>query len=169
MSDFYFSEKMQCFFNHMPDSIEDLILVTESDWLNYKERLNNGCYLYFENGTSYISNDEQPDFYHTYDKIKKSWIINDSNLELSLKNKRSNYNALSRRQFKLALLESDLLDKVESAISSIKDSSIKNKIQIEYSEATEFFRLSDSVLTICKLLDLSEVEIDEIWESAIIL
>ena len=76
---------------------------------------------------------------------------------------------LTRRQFKLALLEKDLLHVVEQEIESISDNKLKTKTQIEYTEATEFVRTSESLLLMCKLLKLSEEEINNIWEYALTL
>lgn len=76
---------------------------------------------------------------------------------------------LTRRQFKLVLLDNDLLDQVETAIDSIQDLKDKTKMQIEYMEATEFKRDSESLLNMCKLLNLSEEQINTMWEHALTL
>lgn len=76
---------------------------------------------------------------------------------------------LSRRQFKLALLENDLLDVIEAKINQIEDAKQKTIIQIEYQEATEFVRTSDSVKYMCNLLGLSEEQVDTMWEQALTL
>lgn len=76
---------------------------------------------------------------------------------------------LTRRQFKLVLLDNDLLDQVETAIDSIQDLKDKTKMQIEYMEATEFKRDSESLLNMCKLLNLSEEQINAMWEHALTL
>ena len=73
---------------------------------------------------------------------------------------------LSRRQFKLALLENDLLDVIEAKINQIEDAKQKAIIQIEYTEATEFVRTSDSVKYMCNLLGLSEEQVNQMWEAA---
>lgn len=76
---------------------------------------------------------------------------------------------LTRRQFKLVLLENDLLDEVELAINSIEDKTTKTRMQIEYTEATEFKRNSESLLFMCQLLNLSEEQINTMWEKALTL
>ena len=73
---------------------------------------------------------------------------------------------LSRRQFKLALLENNLLDVVETQINQIEDAKQKAVIQIEYQEATEFVRTSESVKYMCNLLGLSEEQVNQMWEAA---
>ena len=76
---------------------------------------------------------------------------------------------LTRRQFKLALLGNGLLDVIETTINQIEDAKQKATIQIEYAEATEFVRTSDSVKYMCNLLGLSEEQTNQMWESALTL
>jgi len=76
---------------------------------------------------------------------------------------------LTRRQFKLVLLENDLLDAVELSINNIEDKTTKTRMQIEYSEATEFQRTSNSVKYMCNLLGLTEEQINTMWEKALTL
>lgn len=90
---------------------------------------------------------------------------------LSDEEKRAQYLAslksLTRRQFKLVLLENDLLDRIENAISAIADDKTRARIQIEYTEATEFHRVSESITYMCALLELTEVQVDAMWEQAL--
>ena len=76
---------------------------------------------------------------------------------------------LTRRQFKLVLLENDLLDEFELAINNIGDKTTKTRMQIEYTESTEFKRDSESLLFMCQLLNLSEEQINIMWEKALTL
>lgn len=78
----------------------------------------------------------------------------------------SNLPSLTRRQFKLALLENDLLKTIETEINSIADPKQKARIQIEYSEATSFTRTSESVKYMLALLDISEEQVNAMWENA---
>lgn len=73
---------------------------------------------------------------------------------------------LTRRQFKLALLHAGLTDEINTAIAGIDDATLKAVIEIEYNEATQFVRTSDSVAYMCNLLSLSNDEINAIWSSA---
>ena len=73
---------------------------------------------------------------------------------------------LTRRQFKLALLENNLLATIDTAISNIPDPLLKARIEIEYAEATEFVRTSDSVKYILSMLELSEEQANSLWETA---
>ncbi len=87
---------------------------------------------------------------------------------LSDEEKRAMLRPLTRRQFKLALLENNLLDTIESAINTIEDNYTRTKMQIEYQEATEFHRLSESVIYMCELLELTDEQVDVMWEAALL-
>ena len=76
---------------------------------------------------------------------------------------------LTRRQFKLALLENDLLEKVETTIVNIPDLQLRKRMQIEYAESVEFERQSESVIAMCGMLDLSEDQVDQLWQQAMTL
>ena len=76
---------------------------------------------------------------------------------------------LTRRQFKLVLLENNLLDEVELSINNIEDKTTKTRMQIEYSEATEFQRTSNSVKYMCNLLGLTEEQVNQMWEQGLTL
>lgn len=73
---------------------------------------------------------------------------------------------LTRRQFKLALLENELLEKVESTIDNIPDLQLRKRMQIEYAESVEFERQSESVIAMCEMLELSEDQVDQLWQYA---
>jgi vacuolar-type H+-ATPase subunit F/Vma7 len=77
--------------------------------------------------------------------------------------------ALTRRQFKLVLMENDLLESISSAIAGIDDAALKARIEIEYSEATEFVRTSDSVSYMAGLLGLTNEQLDAMWSQALAL
>ncbi|MDH2604196.1 hypothetical protein QDT05_15110 [Acinetobacter baumannii] len=76
------------------------------------------------------------------------------------------FQPLTRRQFKLALLQYELLEKVEQAITNIEDPVLKTRVQIEYNESEKFERANDSVKYMLTLLDISNDEIDEMWRYA---
>ena len=77
------------------------------------------------------------------------------------------FKPLTRRQFKLSLLENGLLDTVEQMIESIEDPIIKTRIQIEYSESERFERTNDSVRYMFGVLDLTSDQVDEMWLQAL--
>ena len=76
---------------------------------------------------------------------------------------------LTRRQFKLALLDVGLLDDLETAISNIEDTAEKRRIDIEYTESDKFARTSESVKTMFALINQTEDQINELWEKALAL
>ena len=76
---------------------------------------------------------------------------------------------LTRRQFKLVLLENNLLEQVETLINSVEDATQRTRLQIEYSAATEFQRTSNSVKYMCNLLGLTEEQVNQMWEQGLTL
>ncbi|WP_434279332.1 hypothetical protein [Acinetobacter sp. CE-15] len=105
-------------------------------------------------------------------KAEKERLLNPQKF-LTVEEKRdiflSTLKPLTRRQFKLALLENDLLDRVESTIETIPDSLLRKRLQIEYTESDEFQRQSESVIAMCNLLELKEEEVDSLWQKAMTL
>ena len=81
--------------------------------------------------------------------------------------KRAMLPPITRRQFKLALLENNLLGTIESAINAIEDNYLRTKMQIEFQEATMFYRLSESVLHMSNLLGLTDEQVDMMWQEAL--
>lgn len=81
----------------------------------------------------------------------------------------SAYAPLSRRQFKLALLNHDLLLTVESSINAIEDPRLKMRIKIEYEESQTFLRTNTSVIYMLPLLKLTDQQVDEMWLEAMTL
>ena len=121
--------------------------------------------------------DGSQDSYITNDMVKMTEDEIDRHLNpkkyMSDEEKRAFYLAslrpLTRRQFKLTLLENGLLDQIENSISAIEDDQTRALIQIEYTEATEFHRTSDSVAYMCQLLGLTDEQVDQMWEHALTL
>lgn len=79
------------------------------------------------------------------------------------------FTPLTRRQFKLSLLENGLLDTVEQMIGAIEDPTLKSRIQIEYSESERFERTNDSVKYMLGVLNLTSDKVDEMWRYAMTL
>ena len=76
---------------------------------------------------------------------------------------------LTRRQFKLVLLDNDLLGDLETAISNIEDTTEKKRIEIEYTESDKFARTSESVKTMFALINQTEEQINQMWEQGLTL
>ena len=79
------------------------------------------------------------------------------------------FTPLTRRQFKLSLLENGLLDTVEQMIESIEDPTVKARIKIEYIESERFERSNESVQYMLEALDLTTNQVDEMWRYAMTL
>ena len=79
------------------------------------------------------------------------------------------FTTLTRRQFKLVLLEHDLLDTVEQSIKAIEDKTLRTRIQIEYEESDKFERSNDSVQYMLSILNLTDEQVDEMWRYAMTL
>lgn len=73
------------------------------------------------------------------------------------------FQSLTRRQFKLALLENNLLETVEQTINTIEDPTLKTRIQIEYNESERFERTNESVQYMLGFLNLTAEQVDEMW------
>lgn len=131
--------------------------------------------------TSYSTTDKTPTVVDYYGEIKVGYtLLEPKNFDswngevwLDQRTEQEKYNTylsslkpLSRRQFKLALLENDLLTTIDTAINSISDPSLKARIEIEYTEATEFVRTSESVRYMISMLELSDEQANLMWETA---
>lgn len=132
-------------------------------------KLNDDVYAFEEDGTQ--------DFLITDDFIKMSndeidrhinpekYMTDEEKEELYL----MSFMPLTKRQFKLALLDHDLLETVEKAIESIEDIKLKARISIEYSDSETFERTNESVKLMLEKLDLSSGQVDEMWNYALTL
>lgn len=74
---------------------------------------------------------------------------------------------LTRRQFKLVLLEYGLLYKISDAIAKITDETLRMQIQIEYEDSITFERNNPSLIQLYKLLGLKESQVDSMWEEGL--
>lgn len=160
-----FSEKNQAFYDTDMDYADlpaDLIDIDTEQHLDLLSKINSGHHVF----SDLTYTDAKPSPHHI-------WKDNDWIDERSDEEKREQYLAslkpLTRRQFKLTLLENGLLDQIESSMSAIEDNQTRARIQIEYTEATEFHRTSDSVAYMCQLLGLTDEQVDQMWEQALTL
>lgn len=93
----------------------------------------------------------------------------DAHLKVKVRALEQTLPTLTRRQFKLALLHAGLTTQIEQLILEITDPTEKAILEIEYNESTEFVRTSSSVKYMCNLLDLTDVEVNNLWEYALAL
>lgn len=142
--------------NELLDDIE----ITQMQHDHFFQALNNDCLIFEDLSCS----EPRPSAHHAW--IDSSWVDTRSDEE-----KRAQYlfslKPLTRCQFKLILLEHNLLTHIENAISAIEDDKTRARIQIEYTEATEFHRSSESVIYMCSLLELTVEQVDAMWEQAL--
>ncbi len=123
-------------------------------------------YYKLNNQVFAFESDGSQDSYITDDMILMTQAEVDEHLKVEVLPLEQTLPPLTRRQFKLALLHADLATQIEQAIDSIADAKTKAVLEIEYNEATEFRRTSDSVKYMCNLLSLTDDEINEIWQTA---
>ncbi|MDN8240405.1 hypothetical protein QZK39_12420 [Acinetobacter baumannii] len=157
----YFSQSKQSFYDLNLEYIElpdDLIEINEEQHFDLLHKISSGHYVFSDLTLS----EPKPSPYHEMNITKKQWEDN-----RTLEKKRIDYlltlRPLTRRQFKLGLLENGLLDLIEQRINAIEDPQMRTKIQIEYTESFNFERKSESVLYMATLLGLNEEQFDEMW------
>ena len=157
-----FSEANQAFYdlnlNYEPLP-EDLVEVTSDEHIELLGKLNDGHYVFSD--LSYT--EKKPSIYHTWDG--SDWVDNRTEEE-KYETYLTQFTPLTRRQFKLSLLENGLLDTVEQMIGAIEDPALKSRIQIEYIESERFERSNESVQYMLGVLNLTSDQVDEMWRYA---
>ena len=132
-------------------------------------KLDNNVYAFEDDGSQddYITEDMVRMTSSEVDKHlnPKKYMTDEQLYEIYVKSLRP----LTRRQFRLALLDVGLLDDLEAAISNIEDTAEKRRIDIEYTESDKFARTSESVKTMFALINQTEEQINELWEKALAL
>ena len=134
-------------------------------------------YYKLENQVYAFESDGSQDEYITEDMVRmtssevdkhlnpKKYMTDEQLYEIYVKSLRP----LTRRQFRLALLDVGLLDDLEATISNIEDTTEKKRIDIEYTESDKFARTSEIVKTMFALINQTEEQINELWEKALAL
>lgn len=134
---------------------------------------------YYKKGSEVFAfeNDGSQDEYITQDMVRmtssevdkhlnpKKYMTDEQLYEIYVKSLKP----LTRRQFRLALLDVGLLDDLEATISNIEDTAEKRRIEIEYTESDKFARTSESVKTMFTLINQTEDQINELWEQGLTL
>lgn len=124
---------------------------------------------------TFVNEDEDIPFEHiVVDQLPthpiETWKIENGELtvdpDLLQKEKNKHKKPLTRRQLKLALLDYDLLHKVEHAIDSITDEKERSRVSVEYQEALFFERANNTINKMVVMLGLTEEQVDELWEHA---
>lgn len=158
----FFSPSKQSFYDltfEYADLPDDLVEINEEQHSELLQKISLGCYVFSDLSFS----EPKPSTYHEMNIVKMEWEDNRTSEQKRIDYLRT-LRPLTRRQFKLALLENGLLGLVEQRISEIEDHQMRSRIQIEYSESVNFERNSDSVLFMATLLELNEEQVDKMWE-----
>ena len=144
----------------LDENFEQLISDEQHDLLY--QALNNQCVIL----PDLTFSEPKPSAFHIWDGSE--WVDNRTEAE---KNEiyLAQFLPLTRRQFKLALLENDLLETIEQAIANVPEQTLKMRIQIEYSESERFERSNESVQYMLSILNLTEQQVDEMWLYALTL
>ncbi|WP_269915419.1 hypothetical protein [Acinetobacter sp. HY1485] len=157
-----FSTKTQQFYDtslDYTDLPDDLVAIDEQQHKYFLDALNEGRYILDD----FSFSPPRPHFYMTW--VEGEWRDTRSDQQKQDDQKKCLL-PLTRRQFKLVLLQYQLLEKIEQLIDQITDKTLKFKMEIEYQESTTFERNSESVSYMCQLLQLSDDQIDTMWQEA---
>lgn len=158
-----FSEKNQAFYasninyQNLPD---DLVAVSAEDHLALLGKINAGHRVF----SDLTHSEKRPSSTHVWENGE--WVDSltpAQKYEQYLKSLRP----LTRRQFKLVLLKNGMLNNIDTAIASIEDAEQKALVEIEYIESMQFERLSDSVAYMCQLLNLTDEQVNQMWEQGL--
>lgn len=160
----HFSYKNQAFYDttfHYPSLPDDLVAVGQEKYLTLLKSMGDGCGI----TKDLIATAPRPSTYHKL-ADDDTWVDTRTAAE-----KRQQYlqslRPLTRRQFKLILLENNILDQVEIAINSIPDVTLRTKAKIEYEDAVTFERLNPTINYLYKLIGLKESQVDALWEDGL--
>ena len=153
---FYDTELVYSF---LPD---DIIEIDSEQHLKLLTMINSGCRVL----PDLTCSEPKPSLYYI-------WGLNGWEDPRTSEQKRADYlltlHPLTRRQFKLTLLDNNLLETVEQRIDAIEDPTMRTRIQIEYNESVNFERSSESVAFMSSLLELTSEQVDAMWEHALTL
>ena len=90
--------------------------------------------------------------------------------EEKLAYKRSQYSSLTRYQFLRCLLENGFKSSdIEAQIQLIEDEFTRETTLLGFKEATNFVRIDESIFAMQSVLNLSDEQIDGMWEYALTL
>lgn len=89
--------------------------------------------------------------------------------ELTPDEKRDLMPVITKRQLRLTLVRNGIsLAQVEAAIEAMPDGLPKQEAEIEWADASEFRRLHPTLLLVAQALNLSEEQVDAMWEEAVL-
>ena len=159
-----FSEKTQGFYDTtlnysvLPD---DLVIVTSIELhMELLQKINQGCRVFQDLTIS----EPRPTIYHVWSE--DGWLDTDTP-EAAQERRVLALTPLTRRQFMLALVHYDLDEIIEIKIDEIEDIPTRKNVKIEYKESTTFVRTSSSVQSLAQILELSDEQLNDMWEQAL--
>ncbi|WKT94549.1 hypothetical protein QYR01_10620 [Brucella anthropi] len=89
--------------------------------------------------------------------------------ELTSEEKRELMPVITKRQLRLALVRHGIsLAQVEAAIAAMPDGLPKQEAEIEWSDASEFRRLHPTLLLVAQALNLTNEQVDAMWDEAVL-
>lgn len=89
--------------------------------------------------------------------------------ELTPDEKRELMPVITKRQLRLTLVRNGIsLAQVEAAIEAMPDGLPKQEAEIEWADASEFRRLHPTLLLVAQALNLSDEQVDVMWEEAVL-
>lgn len=89
--------------------------------------------------------------------------------ELTPDEKRELMPVITKRQLRLTLVRNGIsLEQVEATIDAMPDGLPKQEAKIEWDTASEFRRLHPTLLLVAQALNLSEEQVDVMWEEAVL-
>ena len=161
-----FSFKNQSFYDmdlsylNLPN---DLIEISEQQHLELLNAINSGCVIF----SDLTYSKSRPSQFHKWNGT--DWIDTRSEEE-KLAYKRSQYPKLTRYQFMRGLLEMGFKSSdIEAQIMLIEDEYTRELTMIGFKDATNFVRTDPSIDVMRDMLKRTDEEIDEFWESSLIL
>lgn len=107
---------------------------------------------------------------HLHELVDGTWTISSENAAILENERLSAMPALTRRQFRLALvLNGYNLADIETLINSIEDPMQRQITMIEWQDATTFHRTNPSLIVMAGLMGLDAETVDQLWLQALTL
>jgi len=103
-----------------------------------------------------------------FDPALNEWVSNPA-FEPTPEEKRELMPVITKRQLRLTLVRNGIsLAQVEAAIAAMPEGLPKQEAEIEWADASEFRRLHPTLLLVAQALNLSEEQVDAMWEEAVL-
>lgn len=111
---------------------------------------------------------DKPDGDCRFDPALNEWVPNPA-FEPTPEEKRELMPVITKRQLRLTLVRNGIsLGQVEAAIAAMPEGLQKQEAEIEWADASEFRRLHPTLLLVAQALNLSEEQVDAMWEEAVL-